>query len=290
MVSVSFMTSGQIEVGGSLELNMPDLEISRIHTEVGDSRRILRVKIAESAAMNVSYNSASALSFAVVQAKLAQQTKYTFTMRPHASSRIPPTTMTMKSYDSREGNIDVTASMVIDAIVAGTLESASFAMATDTPGFESMATVTFRTAGRVEVGGKVKLVMPPQDLDTQYGWRFTNGAPTSRETIGTKNAPSVVFIEPSSNTPMANAVNTRLQRGHCCLRSRLTNWSRTLSMFYDYQCADSFFSGKCRERWLRRRLTQRIRAWTLHHRCRWTELWRALWSRLLCYGNGYAWL
>ena len=37
-------------------------------------------------------------------------------------------------------------------------------MATDTPGFESMATVTFRTAGRVEVGGKVKLAMPPQDL------------------------------------------------------------------------------------------------------------------------------
>ena len=97
--------------------------------------------------------------------------------------------------------------MSTDAVVAGGLGLASFATATDTPGFESVATVTFRTAGRVEMGGKVELVMP-SETDAQYGWRFTDGAPmSSMETSGAHNAPGVVFVASGGvSTPTATAV------------------------------------------------------------------------------------
>ena len=73
-------------------------------------------------------------------------------------------------------------------------------------GFESVATVTFRAAGRVEMGGKVELVMPSEP-DAQYGWRFTDGAPmSSMETSGTPMSGVVFVASGGVSTPTATAV------------------------------------------------------------------------------------
>ena len=114
--------------------------------------------------------------------------------------------MVATTQDSEDKSVDTTSTMSTDQITAGALTSASFATATDTPGFESVATVSFTTAGRVEVGGKVVLVMPDESSGAQHGWRFTDGASTSTETSGTSNTPAILFTTPSSSTPTGTAV------------------------------------------------------------------------------------
>ena len=105
--------------------------------------------------------------------------------------------------------MDTQSLMASVQFVVGLLWSATFATATDTPGFESLATVTFTTAGRVETGGKVVLVMPAES-GAQHSWRFTDGGSPSAETSGTSNAPTIAFTTPSSSTPTAGSVGYTL--------------------------------------------------------------------------------
>ena len=83
--------------------------------------------------------------------------------------------------------------MKIDAVVVGSLLSARFDMEADTPGFLGTATVRFTTAGQVEIGGTVVMIMPDLGVgsNVQSGWSFKN--------------PSVVFVMPLIGAPSAIA-------------------------------------------------------------------------------------
>ena len=157
---------------------------------------VASVNISTPTATAVGYNvSTRRLVFTVATHGLLQNTAYVFKIANvlTPSSMVDAGHVVATTLDARDRRVDTTSVMPTDAIVAGGLGLASFATATDTPGFESIATVTFRTAGRVEMGGKVELMMPSEP-DAQYGWRFTDGAPLSSvETSGTYNAPGVVF-------------------------------------------------------------------------------------------------
>ena len=135
----------------------------------------------------VGYNvSNRTLVFTVAAHDLAQNTTYVFSITNvlTPSSTVGAANVIATTLDAQHERVDRTSSMTTEAIVAGALGSASFVTATDTPGFESVATVTFRTAGRVEGGGKVELVMPSEP-GAQYGWRFTDGAALSSLEVAT---------------------------------------------------------------------------------------------------------
>ena len=94
---------------------------------------------------------------------MAQATEHVFTITNvlTPSSKVIANTVTMTTQDSQGRNIDTTTAMTTDKIDPGALTvagAAAFETATDTPGFFSVATVTFATAGRVEQGGKVCLL------------------------------------------------------------------------------------------------------------------------------------
>ena len=64
----------------------------------------------------------------------------------------------------------------------------------------------------VEVGGKVKLVMP-DEAGAQHSWRFADNKNPSVETDGTNNPPAIAFTTPGADAPTAGTVgytvNTR---------------------------------------------------------------------------------
>ena len=113
---------------------------------------------------------------------MAQETDHVFTI----SKAITPSSIVaigdvvFKTQDSQNKDIDGVTDMKTDAIAAGALTATSFATATDTPGFASIVTVGFTTAGRVEIGGKVELVLPAKQADgatePQDTWSFENNA------------------------------------------------------------------------------------------------------------------
>ena len=142
---------------------------------------------------------------------LAQSASYVFTITNALtpSSVVGVNNVITTTQDSADKDVDSTSSMATDQIVSGALTSATFATAVDTPGYASVATVSFTTAGRVEVGGKVVLVMPAES-GAQHSWRFTDGGSPSTETSGTSNAPTIAFTTPSSSTPTASSVGYTL--------------------------------------------------------------------------------
>ena len=79
--------------------------------------------------------------------------------------------------------------MSTDAIVVGAL-IASFNTSTDTPAFLDTATVTFRTAGQVQAGGKLVMQMPDLGVGSQVqsGWGFEAPTVTFTKPVGAPNA------------------------------------------------------------------------------------------------------
>ena len=110
------------------------------------------------------------------------------------SSVVSANNVTVTTLDSRHRNIDRSLSMVTNEIVVGALESASFDTGTDTPGFLDTATVTFRTAGRVQAGGKVLLQLPDLGFSkhVQLGWRFEASLVLFQTLFGNVTLPAVV--------------------------------------------------------------------------------------------------
>ena len=96
---------------------------------------------------------------------MAQSTQHVFTISNALtpSSVVGSSNVVATTRDGQDKDVDTTSSMATDRIVVGALSSATFETAVDTPGYESVATVAFTTAGRVEIGGKVVLVMPDEE-------------------------------------------------------------------------------------------------------------------------------
>merc|ERR1719316_647234 len=113
------------------------------------------------------------------------------------------TGVAMLTQDSKDKDIDTVANAATDQIAVGALVGTpKFETATDTPGFKSVATVTFTTAGQVQAGGKVILVMPDLNTatDLQAKWRFTDTtAAAGVHSAGTNNVPSIAFTTPAAN-------------------------------------------------------------------------------------------
>ena len=109
------------------------------------------------------------------------------------SSQVSTNRVSVSTRDPDGHVIDTTSSMLTEAIVMGALKSASFNTSTDTPGFLDNATVTFRTAGQVQAGGKVVMQMPDLGAGSQVqsGWGF--------------EVPTVTFATPSTGAPSATA-------------------------------------------------------------------------------------
>ena len=132
------------------------------------------------------------------------------------SSVVNANTVTILTQDSMDKDVDTVNSAATDAITAGALVGTpTFATATDTPGFKSVATVTFTTAGQVQAGGKIKLTFPDLSAGTQAGWRFTDTtAAAGVHSAGTNNVPTIAFTTPGAGAPTTSAVeftaNTRL--------------------------------------------------------------------------------
>ena len=81
----------------------------------------------------------------------------------------------------------------------------TFATATDTMNYKSVATVTFTTAGQVRKGGKIVIVMPPNSVtktnSSQVEWRFEGNDLESPAVV-------VSFTTPRLQTPTVSGITT----------------------------------------------------------------------------------
>ena len=227
LATVTFTTAGRVETGGKVVLVMPAESGAQHSWRFTDGGSPSTETSGTSNAPTIAFTTPSSstptassvgytlgtrtLIFTVGANDLAQATQHVFTITNALtpSSVVGVNNVVATTQDSADKDVDTTSSMLTDQIVVGALSSATFATATDTPGFESLATVTFTTAGRVETGGKGVLVMPAES-GAQHGWRFTDGGSPSAETSGTSNAPTVAFTAPSSSTPTASSVGCTL--------------------------------------------------------------------------------
>ena len=140
---------------------------------------------------------------------MAQSTQHVFTLTNvrTPSSVVSASNVVVTTKDSQDKDIDTTPSLSTDAIVVGALSGAlTFDTGTDTPGFLDTATVTFTTAGQVEAGGFIELVMPDLGVGSslQSGWRYESPvvsftAPgSSRRLFGAGDAEDAATVMQSS--------------------------------------------------------------------------------------------
>ena len=153
---MTFKTAGQVEVGGSVTLVMPDLtSSSQFGWNFDDAKWVNCTEPVLNAVSPaaVYFDGASrALNFAVHGSMMAQNTTYVFKIKNviTPSSVEPSNYIRATTRDSHGKIIDTTSDMVTDHILAGNLTGAlTFETATDTTNFKSVATVTFTTAGQV---------------------------------------------------------------------------------------------------------------------------------------------
>ena len=190
VATVSFTTAGRVEVGDKVKLVMPDEAGAQHSWRFADNKNPSVETDGTNNPPAIAFTTPGAdaptagtvgytvntrtLIFTVGDNDLKQATAHVFeiTNALTPSSIVGASNVVATSQDSQDKDIDTTTTMAMDQIAAGALATATFATATDTPGFESVATVSFTTAGRVEIGGKVKLVMP-EEAGAQLG----GGAP-----------------------------------------------------------------------------------------------------------------
>merc|ERR1711968_405971 len=202
VATVSFTVNGRIEIGGKIELVLPDstadsavavqqtwqAEDNNGVVSTDGTSNVPAVAFTSpntNAAASVSYTKATrTLTFTTQTSVINQGTAIEFTI----TNVRTPSSVTVdtggtavqqnvkgRTLDSTGGVIDggtAGNNIACEAIVAGTItgtptfvSTASITPAgTKTPGFESVHTVTFKTAGEVPIDGFVKITMP--DLGT----------------------------------------------------------------------------------------------------------------------------
>jgi hypothetical protein len=197
VASLSFTTAGQVLVGGRIVLVMPVLSSVQsgwsfespsvvFTTPAGATRPTASIAVSVGA-------SSTTLTLTVTGNNTLQQTlahvlDISNTRTP--SSVVLVNSVQLSFQDSEGNNVGPATEATTDIISAGALTGAkTFSTVTNTPGVLQTATVSFTTAGRVMVGGKVLLQMPT--LVAQVGWDF--------------ELPVITFTVPSNGAPVANA-------------------------------------------------------------------------------------
>eukprot|EP00937_MAST-01D_sp_MAST-1D-sp2_P000410 g410.t1 len=206
---VTFTTSGQVLAGGKIVVQMPALDVPA-QMQQGWSFEYPAIDFVTPAASALrgfaDYDSSRRQITVHLpcdtghKGTLKQQTTHAFridnTRTP--SSRTAASKTTISTIDTSANTIDTTADCHVEAIAPGVPVSASLALGTPTPGFASVATLTFTTAGRVQVGGKVQLTLPDASTAAQVGWSFSPVA-----------GPAVAFKTPVGATASTVALSVR---------------------------------------------------------------------------------
>merc|ERR1719163_2774780 len=231
VATVTFTTAGRVEIGGKVELVLPDKAtggdaqqstwevtdgtgVATTGTNAADTANAPAIAFTSpttNAGASVTYVANDRkLTFTVQTAKLKQEEEVSFTITNvrTPSSLTASQNVKGRTLDDKDKDIDgdtAGSNLATEAITVGALEAGaatlSFGTATDTPGFESVATVKFKTAGRVEANGLVKIVMPDLGTNVQAGWRFTDAANAGKDgaiSAGTANVPAIAFTTPNT--------------------------------------------------------------------------------------------
>eukprot|EP00937_MAST-01D_sp_MAST-1D-sp2_P001310 g1310.t1 len=205
---VSLTPAGKIATGGKIEIVMPTL--AGIQSQWGfETPAVSWTTPATGAATAATGGSAPAWDAAnkrltittatnVIASGTAQVFEVTNTRTPSSTTGATTKDLIVTTKDPNgiviDGGNAARGALTTEAITVGVLSSATFATATDTPGFKQTATVTFSTSGQVQTGGKVMLVMPQLNAgaDLQQGWNF--------------EAPAIAFTAPD-NSVTASAIS-----------------------------------------------------------------------------------
>merc|ERR1719163_239995 len=239
VATVTFTTAGRVEIGGKVELVLPDKAtggdaqqstwevtdgtgVATTGTNAADTANAPAIAFTSpttNAGASVTYVANDRkLTFTVQTAKLKQEEEVSFTITNvrTPSSLTASQNVKGRTLDDKDKDIDgdtAGSNLATEAITVGALEAGaatlSFDTATDTPGFESVATVKFKTAGRVEANGLVKIVMPDLGTNVQAGWRFTDAANAGKDgaiSAGTANVPAIAFTTPNTGGPVPGTI------------------------------------------------------------------------------------
>eukprot|EP00937_MAST-01D_sp_MAST-1D-sp2_P000409 g409.t1 len=221
--TVTFTTAGQVLVGGKIKIVMPDLQDGTALQSGWDFDASPAIAFTVPSGAGAPTASATfskstrTLTLTTAGATLGQGTQFAFRIAGvrTPSSVVGASNVELTTLDSRGNKIALATNCGTDAIGIGALSGATFTLTEPSAGLKSSATVTFTTAGRVLVGGKIKLTMPDLQDGTllQSGWGFESPSVTFTTPSGTNKPTASATFAASTRTLTLTTTNSALDQG-----------------------------------------------------------------------------